>query len=374
MKHLSVGITCLFLMASALAQPTFLNGGFETNTSSSCNYNISNATFNSLMANTVAYGMDQELDIMDFCFYGTPHSGNWLVSLANGDGAAGTGDAFTMQLSAPLVAGTSYTLSYWDRGFNVSGCCPPGGRLQIGLSTVAGATGTVIYTSPFPTTNVWNNRVFTFSAPNNGQFISVMILDTRWTHVDDFTFVVPLEDEGLLQFSATQVESHVAIRFNPERTTGVQTWFVERMDTEGYFQPIGHFTPDQSITGTNGYEFADSDPIPGENRYRIRTVLEAGNESYTEVKTVHFAPTGLDLSNFSWNGKDWNGRIGIVTPQLIHLTLMDIQGRKVWSGEQSASEGFVEISVPGEGLAGGMYTLLVEAGALGRRTIKLMHP
>src|SRR3954465_14310986 len=84
----------------------FLNGSFENNTSSACNYNMSNATFTSLMANSTGYGVQSQLDIMsNSCPYGVPQSGLWMVSLATN---AGTTDAFTTMLSAPLVAGTTY--------------------------------------------------------------------------------------------------------------------------------------------------------------------------------------------------------------------------------------------------------------------------
>ena len=45
------------------------------------------------------------------CPYGLPQSGTWFVGLA------GNTDAFTMQLSAPLVAGQCYEISFWDQGY-----------------------------------------------------------------------------------------------------------------------------------------------------------------------------------------------------------------------------------------------------------------
>ena len=185
-KRLPLNVIFIFLllMSGKMYAQSFLNGSFEINTSSACNYNLSNATFTSLVANTVAYGTGAELDILGpggSCPYGVPECGNWHIGMAYP--STGNPDAFTMQLSAPLIAGNSYTMSFWDQG---DGTYPPGGPIQIGVSTVPGATGTPVYTGPLPTTNVWNQRIFTFVAPNNGMYISVEATAWRWTHVDDF--------------------------------------------------------------------------------------------------------------------------------------------------------------------------------------------
>ncbi len=184
-KHLFI-LTFVFLFCFeqiSIAQ-NFLNGSFEINTSSPCNYNLSNATFTATVSFTVAYGGGGELDIMGpgaGCPYGTPECGNWHIGMAYP--SAGSPDAFTMELSAPLVAGNTYTMSFWDKG---DGTYPPAMPIQIGVSTVPGATGTPVYTGPVPTINVWNQRIFTFVAPNNGMYISVETTGWRWTHVDDF--------------------------------------------------------------------------------------------------------------------------------------------------------------------------------------------
>jgi len=190
-------ILSLCLSAFAVQQSAaqaFLNGSFEINTAAACDYNMANVTWNALMANSTAYGGGGELDIMQSgCPYGPSQSGTWFVALA----FPSTSDAFTMQLSAPLVAGTTYSLSFWDKGDLA--CCPPGMPVIIGVSTVAGAGGTVIYTGPTPTGGVWNRRCFTFVAPNNGQHISVSTAGpTRWSHVDNFVLnggcaVLPIE-------------------------------------------------------------------------------------------------------------------------------------------------------------------------------------
>ena len=173
----------LFTKENSFAQ-FFLNGDFEINTSAPCNFNMANTTWDAQMGSSNAYGLGSELDIMDgTCTYGSPQSGNWFVALA---APSGNTDAFTMTLSAPLVAGTTYTMQFYDKGdFTYTPAIP----IVIGVSTAPGALGTVVYTGPVPTAGVWNLRNFTFAAPNNGQYISVSTTGVpRWTHVDNFSF------------------------------------------------------------------------------------------------------------------------------------------------------------------------------------------
>jgi hypothetical protein len=168
-----------------------LNGDFEINTSgSSCNYNLTNATFNSLMSNAFAFGLGSEIDIMSNCLPYCPSAqhGNWYIALANSIGT--TPDALSLTLSTPLVAGNSYTLSFWDHGDN-SGSYPPT-PIQIGVSTVANAFGTAVYTAPTPIVGVWTQRTTTFVAPNNGMYITVRATTTQWTQVDNFEILNPI--------------------------------------------------------------------------------------------------------------------------------------------------------------------------------------
>lgn len=166
----------------------FVNGDFELNTGF-CIINADNTTISSNVTGLNAYGCGNEMDLMNnTCGYGTAYSGNYFLCLANSSGTCP--DACTLQLNAPLVSGNTYTISYYDRGWDVYGCCPPGVPLEIGVTDVAGTAGTIVYTSPIPTTNAWSHRVFTFTAPIDGQYISIAAVNntTRWTHIDSIGF------------------------------------------------------------------------------------------------------------------------------------------------------------------------------------------
>ena len=178
-------IACLlFLLNVRVKAQQFVNGDFETNSAIPCDYNLSNAVFNATMAGVNAYGGGGELDIMGpfgACPYGSAESGNWFIGLAY----PSSSDAFTMDLCAPLIAGTSYTMTFWDKGDSQY---PPSMPVVIGVSSVSGTQGTIVYTGPVPTIDIWTQRTFTFVAPVTGMYISVETAGpTRWTHVDNFS-------------------------------------------------------------------------------------------------------------------------------------------------------------------------------------------
>ncbi len=165
-----------------------INGSFEFN-SGRCILNGPNSYITANVLATTAYGCGGEIDLINnSCGYGTALSGNYFLALS-GHGQATCGDACTLQLTQNLVAGNTYTISYFDRGWDKNGCCPPGVALEVGISTNATSQGTIVYTSPVPVINTWSQRIYSFRAPSNGKYISFQTKDYsgRWTHIDSVT-------------------------------------------------------------------------------------------------------------------------------------------------------------------------------------------
>ena len=157
-------LVCFHIFTNTKAQ-SFSNGSFEANTAGVDQINLSNAAFNGMMSNTAAFGTFGDMDIIKSATYcGLAQNGTWYTALTGS-----STDAITMKLLAPLVAGTTYNISFWDKGcwgtHSTSG--PP---VQLGLALVPGVVGTTIYTAPAPANGIWVNRTFSFVAPNNGQY------------------------------------------------------------------------------------------------------------------------------------------------------------------------------------------------------------
>ncbi len=170
----------------------FLNGSFENCTAGgSDQINMTNGAFNAMMANVTAFGSYNgggagggNMDIITSSSWGGggAQCGCYYVALT------GTGtDAIALDLSAPLVAGNTYTISFYDRadaGFSAF-------SVEVGLSTTNTSFGTSIYLAPLAVVNTWTLRTFTFVAPNNGMYITVQQNlggTSDWLHVDNFSF------------------------------------------------------------------------------------------------------------------------------------------------------------------------------------------
>lgn len=177
----------LILFLSNLYSQSFMNGSFENTTATvSCQYNLDNITFNGMMPSVNAYGGGNECDILiNGCFNTSIPDGIRAVGISGGGTSV---DEISLNLSIPLIAGNSYTVSFWsysETTFRVQG------DIEVGASTSSSFFGTSIYTAAtVPST--WTNHTFTFIAPNNTQYITVRnVIDgiIHWNHIDNFELV-----------------------------------------------------------------------------------------------------------------------------------------------------------------------------------------
>lgn len=186
MKQIYI-LTVLILSSHLCDAQTFLNGSFENTTSpNSCNYNMSNATFNSLMQNSIAFGTYEQLDIQVIsCFIPSVPDGTYVVGIANNPGNNNVGEAISLELSAPLVSGSAYILSFEGYSNTEFG---PQGNLLIGSSISSNSFGVEIYNATTVDSQWTSFNFLTFTAPNNGTFITVMPVAgiSSWNMVDDF--------------------------------------------------------------------------------------------------------------------------------------------------------------------------------------------
>jgi hypothetical protein len=197
-------ITFTFIGSFTCYGQNFLNGDFEINTAVTDQINLTNTAYNDMMANSVSFGTVGDVDIITTTSYcqASAQQGSWYVALTGG----GT-DAISLELSAPLITGEFYTVSFYDRWGS-----PPSSTVypfQIGQSTTSSSFDTVIYTAPNSAECIWTLRTFTFMAPNNGQFITVKLSDggvsDTWCHIDNFTIQQTTSINSYNQNSPVQI-------------------------------------------------------------------------------------------------------------------------------------------------------------------------
>lgn len=333
MKIFLLLFCCLGLWTSASAQVNFVNGDFETNSNSAfCNFselNLSNVAWNGFMPNTFAFGVGQSLDIMHTtCTWGPAQSGNFFVGVDFN--SISSGNAFSLRLSAPLVMGNSYTISFADKG---DPCCTPPGSIELTLSTVNNAIGTSIFTGPVPTVGTWNTRTFTFIAPNNGQFITVWALSPGyWTQIDNFRFVVPLPLDQQAHLLGKTVSEANRLSWSIENQDKVKHYELEYSVDGLLFNSLK--TIPKMVQGQ--YEVFDSTLYGKKVFYRLVTVFQDGEHHYSntiELNSIKNTPSIHLFPNPS------TGICDLVQYESeALLNLVDVQGRTVFSQTLTAGK------------------------------------
>jgi hypothetical protein len=268
MKKLFLLFISLLLFSSYALSQTILNGSFENNNTLQCLYNITNSEYNATMDNSIGFGPAEQLDILGTaCSFGSPQDGDWFVGVSVGQDTLN--DALSLELSSPLVVGTTYNLTYYDKksgSFDTN-------VLEIGISTQADDFGNLIYTSPLSTTT-WTEREVTFTANIAANHITIQAVPEvyGWTHIDNFSispttsvkneqtitdfFVTqnypnPFNPNTKIKYSIPQL-SNVVIKvfdilgneietlLNEEKQIGTYeiTWYAEELPSGVYFYQL----------------------------------------------------------------------------------------------------------------------------------------
>jgi hypothetical protein len=172
MKSLLFFFILLQLISDSTSSQTFLNGGFEINTVTSCMINnISNSDFDTLMSNVKGIGQSQTIDIfydIDCPNYGLANGGHYYVSVENNSSDTTLTTMISLKLADTLHTNTPYRFCYYDRGIFSIGLGP----IEIGVSDNDSTFGTIIYISPLIDT-VWTMRTVSFNSPINASYVTV---------------------------------------------------------------------------------------------------------------------------------------------------------------------------------------------------------
>lgn len=274
----------LVLNYSTSHSQTIINGSFETNSAVSDLINLTNASFNATCSNVFAFGTYGDIDLIKSATYcGGPQIGNWYIALT-GNGT----DAFSLKLTAALVPGASYSLSFYDHACGSPysiGPCP----VQIGISGVNNSFGSLIYTAPLPMVGVWTKRTVIFTAPSNGNYLTVQLQGgalQNWTQLDNFEIsqqALPIE---LLSFFAYSDEQTNYLEWTTASEKNNERFEIERSFDGTTFEVIGQQTGAGNSSSRIDYKFCDHSPHQDVNYYRLNQIDYDGNSTYSPVVSV----------------------------------------------------------------------------------------
>lgn len=174
----------LFCSAIIAKAQTVLNYSFENVNTPPCAYNLSNTALNGQILDVTAFGTYGNCDVMSgTCGFGTPQQGNWFLGLSVPPQPTTLSDAIAMKLSTPLIAGTAYQISFYqksDAGYATN-------PLEVGYSTNDISQGTVVDTIPLLTAINWTNYTLTFTPTISAQYITFFVepFQYGWNHIDN---------------------------------------------------------------------------------------------------------------------------------------------------------------------------------------------
>lgn len=267
----------------------FLNGSFEATVVAACTYNLDNTSFNALMPNVNAYGGGNEMDIIiDGCY---------TTGIADGlkcVGLAALYDEIAIELSAPLVSGTNYSISFSSYG-NTD--FRPLGDLEIGASTNNSSFGALLITVS-PGADVWTNHTVTFIAPNNATHITVRNAQTGitlWNRVDNFVIISGLPNE-LIDFTAIK-NSQQTVDLNWKMGSESQNdYFTIEKSNNGFdWEFLLKKYSQGNSSEVLSYVDIDSKPFHGMNYYRLSQTDIGGVRKEISTKMVQFVYDDLQV-------------------------------------------------------------------------------
>ncbi len=187
----AVGVVSTAALGAPRASNLVINGDFEAIVGGGCQYNLTNASLNTVLSNATAFGLAEEIDVMTggSCYGAPAVSGVTKIALARKQFAPFTADELSLHLSSPVIAGATYSLSLSVlRETSFGGTS---GFVDVGVSSAPNITGASVFAASPALSNVWESFSVTFVAPVSGGYLTLSAgLNPGWSHVDNVQLVL----------------------------------------------------------------------------------------------------------------------------------------------------------------------------------------
>lgn len=108
------------------------------------------------------------------------------------------------------------------------------------------------------------------------------------------------EPEGSLAvefsgFDAQKMNKEVLLEWQTTSETDNKSFTVERSSDSRTFESIGQVMGNGTTNAISDYQFVDSEPVNGNNYYRLRQIDFDGTTSFSEVRVVSFESTATEV-------------------------------------------------------------------------------
>ncbi len=171
------------------------------------------------------------------------------------------------------------------------------------------------------------------------------------------TFTIPV---SLLDFTARADKSRVLAQWQTSQEVNSSKFIVERSTNGSDFTAIGSVEAAGNSSLTRTYNFADLDPQPGLNYYRLKLVDRDGSFKYSKIVTAKFNPA-FDLFISPNPAQD---HVTISGKALQGNTLLEVfsaNGQRIFSKSYNNTLQFRE-DLSTRGYASGLYRVRISNG------------
>lgn len=308
----------------------------------------------------------------------SPHTGNGFEGIC-GWYPSGFREYIQRQLASPMVIGQAYNVTFWwTNGVSTLhgyGC----NNLAAAFSTTAlvqSVGNNIPYTPQCESSSVlfsttWQQISFTFTPAAAYQYICLGNFRTNagttatligpgtsgaYYYLDDVVVspvaVLPL---SVHDFQGQAVAGKNQISWRCESPENESAFILERSVDALTFENLGEIAPSTELS----YSFADAQPLPGQNYYRLRVMGKDGSVSFTETLkienessiafTIHQVPDQSTLIIMTQCSKE---------AQTGELLLQDLSGETVYSAQVLCGE---PVEIPTHSFNEGIYFLTLQS-------------
>jgi len=173
-------------------------------------------------------------------------------------------------------------------------------------------------------------------------------------------------------FNASCVSGQVNINWETAQQSNTKVFDVERSGNGSQWQVIGSVPAAGNSSVENSYSFTDGNPLPGNNEYRIAEYDLNGQVNYTRVISTS---CGMSGTFTVWPNPVISTilvTLSSVNGAKAEMRLYDARGGLVLVKETDLAAGSNQVSLNLAGLARGTYDLIVDWGAGGLASAKII--
>lgn len=186
------------------------------------------------------------------------------------------------------------------------------------------------------------------------------------TYLDDFEYSdflpAPVLPVSLTSFAAQKQTTAVLLKWSTAFEANNSHFLVQKSTDGITFNNIAQITGGGNSNRPLNYYYTDKNPISGINYYRLNQVDFDGKATLTDPIAVDMGFSGLAMEIYPQSHSSLNIGITSVNIQTAHLTVYDINGKKVLEQPVSLNKGNNNLSISMPNASTGVFIATLHAG------------